>query len=219
LTAYLTELTKTDVAEFFRPNFWPNTPDILPEHLQYGGRAAFTARLILAATLGSSYGVYGPAFELMEHVARPETEEYLDNEKYEIRHWDVERPDSLRPLITRINRIRRENPCLQDNDSLEFHPTDNDAIICYSKRRGNNIVITAVNLDFYHRQSGWLELDPARLTIPTNATYQVHDQLSNARYLWNGPRGYVDLDPAGMPAHVFVVRYRVRSEADFDYFA
>jgi starch synthase (maltosyl-transferring) len=219
LTTYLTELTKTDVAEFFRPNFWPNTPDILPEHLQYGGRAAFMARLILAATLSSNYGIYGPAFELMERVARPEAEEYLDNEKYEIKHWHVDRPDSLRMLIRRINRVRRENPCLHDNASLEFHPTDNEALICYSKRRGDNIVITVVNLDFHHRQAGWLHLDHAKLAIPDGATYQVHDQISEARFLWSGARNYVELDPAGMPAHVFVVRYRVRSEADFDYFA
>jgi starch synthase (maltosyl-transferring) len=219
LTTYLTELTKTDVAEFFRPNFWPNTPDILPEHLQYGGRAAFMTRLVLAATLSSNYGVYGPAFELMEHVARPGAEEYLDNEKYEIKQWEVERPDSLRPLMTRLNQIRRENPCLHDNTSLEFHPTDNDALICYSKHDGSNIVITVVNLDPHHRQSGWLELDRAALGIPPGTTYQVHDQLSEARYLWSGSRNYVELDPAGMPAHVFVVRYRVRSEADFDYFA
>jgi starch synthase (maltosyl-transferring) len=219
LTTYLTELTKTAVAEFFRPSFWPNTPDILPEHLQYGGRAAFMARLILAATLSSNYGIYGPAFELMEHVARPGSEEYLDNEKYEIKHWDVDRAASLRALVTRINRIRRENPCLHDNTSLEFHPTDNEALICYSKHRGDNIVITVVNLDAHHRQSGWLELDRAKLAIPAGTTYQVHDQLSEARYLWSGSRNYVELDPAGMPAHVFVVRYRVRSEADFDYFA
>jgi len=218
-SSYLTELTRTEVAEYFRPNFWPNTPDILPEHLQYGGRAAFIARLVLAATLSSNYGIYGPAFELMEHVARPGAEEYLDNEKYELREWDVKRPDSLRVLITRINRVRRDNPSLHDNRSLEFHPTDNEALICYSKRKGDNIVITVVNLDAYHRQSGWLELDRSKLGIPADATYQVHDLLSDARYLWNGPRSYVDLDPAGMPAHVFLIRYRVRRESDFDYFA
>ena len=125
----------------------------------------------------------------------------------------------LRALIARINHIRRDNPCLHDNSSLEFHSTDNDALICYSKRRGDNIVITVVNLDYHHRQSGWLELDQSKLALPQGTTYQVHDQLSDARYLWSGPRSYVELDPGGMPAHVFVVRYRVRSEADFDYFA
>jgi starch synthase (maltosyl-transferring) len=218
-TTYLTELTKTEVAEFFRPNFWPNTPDILPEHLQYGGRGAFIARLILAATLSSNYGIYGPAFELMEHVPRPGTEEYVDNEKYEIRHWDVERTDSLRLLITRLNRIRREYACLHDNATLEFHPTDNEALLCYSKRRGDQAVIGVVNLDPHHRQTGWLNLDLEKLGIRAGASFQAHDLLSDARYMWSGSHNFVDLDPGGMPAHLFVVRHRVRTEADFDYFA
>jgi len=218
-TTYLTELTKSDVAEFFRPNFWPNTPDILPEHLQYGGRGAFIARLVLAATLSSNYGIYGPAFELMDHEARPGSEEYANNEKYELKQWAVERDDSLRALITRINQIRRDNPCLQDNASLEFHATDNEALLCYSKRRGDDIIVAVVNLDLHHRQTGWLQLDLTKLAIPEGSNFQVHDLLSNARYLWSGPRNYVELDPAGTPAHLFVVRHRVRSEADFDYFA
>ena len=216
---YLTELTKTDVAEFFRPNFWPNTPDILPEHLQYGGRGAFMARLVLAATLSSNYGIYGPAFELMDHVARPGAEEYLDNEKYELKHWDVDRVDSLRALITRINRIRRDYTCLHDNSTLEFHPTDNDALLCYSKQRDDQAIIVVVNLDHHHRHSGFMTLDLQKLGIREGASFQVHDLLSDARYLWSGARNYVELDPGGLPAHVFAVRYRVRSEADFDYFA
>src|SRR5205814_578829 len=121
LTQYLTELTRTDLREFFRPNLWPNTPDILTEYLQHGGRPAFVSRLILAATLGASYGLYGPAFELGEHMARePGSEEYLDSEKYEIRHWNLASPDNLEELIGRINQIRRENPALQDNDTLLF---------------------------------------------------------------------------------------------------
>jgi starch synthase (maltosyl-transferring) len=219
IETYLKELTKTEVAEFFRPNFWPNTPDILPEHLQYGGRGAFIARLVLAATLSSNYGIYGPAFELMDHVARPGAEEYIDNEKYELKHWNIERADSLRALIARINRIRKEHACLQDNTSLEFHPTDNESLICYSKRRDDQALIVVVNLDPHHRQSGWLHLDLEKLGIRDHTGYQVHDLLSYARYLWSGSRNYVELDPAGMPAHLFAIRYRVRSEADFDYFA
>lgn len=218
-TQYLSELTKTEVAEFFRPNFWPNTPDILPEHLQYGGRGSFMARLVLASTLSSNYGIYGPAFELMDHVARPGAEEYIDNEKYELKSWEVERPDSLRALITRINQIRRDYECLHDNATLEFHPTDNDTLLCYSKRRGDEAIVVVVNLDPHHRQSGFLNLDLAKLGVPADTTYQVHDLLSEARYLWSGSRNYVDLDPGGLPAHIFAIRYRVRSEADFDYFA
>lgn len=218
LTTYLTELTRTEVSEFFRPNFWPNTPDILPEHLQHGGRGAFQARLVLAATLSSNYGIYGPAFELMDHVARPGAEEYADNEKYQLRSWDLEQPDSLRDLIQRINQVRRENPCLHDNQSLTFHPTDNDTLICYSKRRGDDCVLCVVNLDPHHRQAGYVQLDLEALFLRPDAQFQVHDQISDARYLWNGSRNFVELDPQTLPAHVFLVRQRVRSEADFDYF-
>lgn len=218
-TQYLTELTKTEVREFFRPNFWPNTPDILPEHLQYGGRGAFMTRVILAATLSSNYGIYGPAFELMDHVARGGAEEYLDNEKYELKHWDVERPDSLRALIARINKIRREFECLHDNTTLEFHHTDNDTLLCYSKRRDDQAILVVVNLDPHHRQTGFVTLDLEKLGIRAGTTFQVHDLLSESRFLWSGPRNYIDLDPHGLPAHVFAIRYRVRSEADFDYFA
>lgn len=217
--SYMNELTKTEVAEFFRPSFWPNTPDILPEHLQYGSRGAFIARLVLASTLSSNYGIYGPAFELQEHVARPGSEEYLDNEKYELKHWDVTRADSLRGLITRLNQIRRDNPSLQHNDQLVFHPTDNENLICYSKRRGDNVLLMVVNLDAHHRQAGWLQLDLSELGVSETSSYQVHDLISDARYLWSGARNYVELDPAGLPAHVFAIRQRVRSEADFDYFA
>src|SRR5581483_10912340 len=134
LTEYFTELTRTKVREFFRPNLWPNTPDILHAHLQHGGRPAFMNRLVLAATLGASYGIYGPAFELCVNVPRePGSEEYLNSEKYEIKRWDIDHPDSLRPLITRMNRIRHENPALQANDGLVFHYTDNEALLCYSK--------------------------------------------------------------------------------------
>jgi starch synthase (maltosyl-transferring) len=218
LTEYLRELTRTEAAEFFRPNFWPNTPDILPEHLQHGGRGAFQARLILAATLSSNYGIYGPAYELMEHVPRPGAEEYADNEKYQLRSWNLERQDSLRDLIQIINQVRRTNPSLHDNSSLHFHPTDNDTLLCYSKRRGDNCVLCVVNLDPHHRQAGHVELDLAALGLHADGQYQVHDQVSQARYLWSGSRNYVELDPHVMPAHVFLIRQRVRSEADFDYF-
>src|SRR5207253_2573963 len=134
LIEYLTELTQTPVREFFRPNLWPNTPDILNEYLQHGGKPAFMARLVLAATLGASYGIYGPAFELMEHEPlRPGSEEYLNSEKYEIRDWDLERDDSLAPFVERVNRIRRANPALQTNERLWFLPVDNDQLIAYTK--------------------------------------------------------------------------------------
>jgi len=156
LTEYFTELTQTDVADFFRPNLWPNTPDILTEYLQTGGRPAFMIRLVLAATLGANYGIYGPAFELCENVARePGSEEYLNSEKYEIRNWNLQNPTSLKEFIGRVNRIRRENSALQSDRSLRFHPTDNEELICWSKRTEDhsNVILVVVNLDRHHTQS------------------------------------------------------------------
>ena len=222
LTQYLTELTRTSVREFFRPNFWPNTPDILTEYLQHGGRPAFMARLVLAATLSASYGIYGPAFELCEHrPLRPGSEEYLNSEKYEIRVWDLDRPDSLKDFIARVNRIRRENPALHDNANLTFHPVDNEQIICYSKSTADrsNVILVVVNLDPYHTQSGWVDLALDALELDPHQSFQVHDLLTDAYYLWHGPRNYVELNPHVAPAHVFKVRRKVLTERDFDYFA
>jgi len=221
LTQYFSELSQTEVREYLRPSLWPNTPDILTEYLQMGGRPAFMARLVLAATLGASYGIYGPAFELCEN--RPKefgSEEYLDSEKYEIKNWDISRPDSLKDFIARVNRIRRENPALHGNWSLRFHPIDNDQIICYSKQTEDcsNVIVVVVNLDPHHTQAGWVELSLSDLGINHRMTYQVHDLLSDARYLWHGHRNYVELNPGIVPAQIFRVRHRVRTERDFDYF-
>lgn len=217
LQRYLHELTRTEVAEFFRPSFWPNTPDILPEELQYGGRPAFVARLVLAATLSSHYGIYGPAFELMDHVAREGAGEYLDNEKYELKRWQLDAPESLRRVIGAVNRIRREHAALHDNTSLRFHETDNDMLIAYSKSSGEDAVLVVVNLDPRHKQSGWVQLDVAALELATDRPFQLHDLLGGGRYLWHGPRNYVEIDPNTMPAQIFAIRRRVRSERDFDY--
>ncbi len=218
LTEYFTELTQTELAEYFRPSLWPNTPDILPEQLQYGGRPAFIARVVLAATLGGNYGVYGPAFELMESAARDDSGEYRDNEKYEIKRWNIERPDSLSPLLTRLNAIRRDNPALHGDRSLLFHPTDNEMLLCYSKHAGDNVIVVVVNLDVHHVQSGFIELDLAGLGIAQGGAYQAHDLLTGARFLWTSARNYVELDPQASPAHVLRIRHRLRSEHDFDYF-
>jgi len=221
LMQYFTELTQGEGREYFRPNCWPNTPDILTEYLQFGGRPAFLARLVLAATLSANYGIYGPAFELTEHEPRePGSEEYLNSEKYEIRHWDLEREDSLRLFIARVNGIRRDNPALHSDWSLRFHPIGNEQMICYSKSsdEGANVILTVVNLDPYHTQSGWVELDLEALGVDEQGPYQVHELLSGARYLWHGARNFVQLDPSSVPAHVFRLRRRVRTERDFDYF-
>jgi starch synthase (maltosyl-transferring) len=221
LTSYLTELTQTPVREFFRANQWPNTPDILTEFLQIGSRAAFTIRLLLAATLGANYGIYGPAFELLEsRPARPGSEEYLDSEKYQIRHWDLERPDSLRELITLVNRARHENPALQNDWTLAFHPVSNDQLICYSKRSmdGTNLIVTVVNLDPHHTQAGFVELPLDEFKIEEDRAYQAHDLLTGAHYVWTGRRNYVELNPESLPGHIFRIRKRMRAEADFEYF-
>jgi starch synthase (maltosyl-transferring) len=222
LTEYFTELNQTEVREFFRPNAWPNTPDILTEQLQYGGRPAFLSRLALAATLCANYGIYGPAFELMDHRARQHgSEEYLDSEKYQLRDWNRDDPDSLREFIARVNRIRRQNPALQQDHTLRFHPTSNDQIICYSKvtRDFANVVVVTVNLDFYNRQSAVIDLDLRLLGLDRDQTFQVHDLLTGARYSWHGARNYVELDPAVVPVHIFMIQKTQRTEVDFETYA
>jgi starch synthase (maltosyl-transferring) len=222
LTDYFTELARGPGREYFRPSVWPNTPDILHETLQFGGRPAFMARLVLAATLAASYGIYGPAFELMEAVPRePGSEEYRDSEKYQLRHWNLERADSLREFVALVNRIRRDNPALHADGSLRFFPTDNEQLICYAKSsdKGDNLIVVVVNLDPRNAHSGWIELDLGWLGIDPALQYQMHDLLTGARFLWQGARNFVMLDPNRAPAHVFRLRRRVHREQDFDYFA
>ncbi|MDH3495188.1 MAG: alpha-1,4-glucan--maltose-1-phosphate maltosyltransferase [Gemmatimonadota bacterium] len=219
LEEYLTELTRTDVREFFRPNLFANTPDILPEYLQYGGRPAFMARLVLAATVGASYGIYS-GFELAENAARPGSEEYQDSEKYEIRRREWDQRGTLHDYIARVNAIRREQPALRTNEWLTFHAVDNEQLLCYSKRTADraDVMVMVVNLDPHHPHDGWVELPLAALGIDPEETYQMHDLLGGGRYLWHGARNYVRLDPAQSPAQVFRLRRRVRTERDFDYF-
>lgn len=213
---YLTELVHTEVPNFYRPNFWPNTPDILPPYLRE--RRVFEARLVLASTLVASYGIYGPAFELMANVPHPNRDEYKDNEKYEIKAWDHDADHSLKPLITRINRIRRENPALHRNRNLRFLPVDNESLIAYSKQEDDNIIVVVVNLDPHHVQSGFLELPLEDLGLSPDEPYMLHDLLDDSRYYWEGNRNYVELNPHKFPAHVFRVSRRVRREQDYDYF-
>jgi starch synthase (maltosyl-transferring) len=208
LTQYMLELTTTPVREYFRPNFWPNTPDILPGHLQTGGLPAFRSRLVLATTLSANYGIYGPAFELGDNTpAKPGSEEYLNSEKYEIKTWDLQNPASLKPLITRLNQIRIANPALQSNERLHFHPTDNPSLICYSKRTadGSNRILVVVNLDPFLVQAGWVNLDLDVLGLASGDTFEVYDLLADHSYRWKGSRNYVVLRPAEAPAHVFRV--------------
>ncbi|MGA2535974.1 MAG: alpha-1,4-glucan--maltose-1-phosphate maltosyltransferase [Terracidiphilus sp.] len=221
IAAYLTELAQAPVRDFFRANQWPNTPDILTEFLQIGGRAVFSIRLLLAATLGSNYGIYGPAFELMEHVpVRRGSEEYLDSEKYEIRHWDLESADSLHPLIAVVNAIRNDNTALQNDWSIRFYSTENEQLICYSKESEDrsNLILVVVNLDPHYTQSGFVTVPLEELEIPRERGYEAEDLLTGARYMWNGPRNYIELNPAHLPGHILKIHRRLKIETDFDYF-
>jgi starch synthase (maltosyl-transferring) len=206
LEQYMAELHQGDSADYFRPNLWPNTPDILTETLQRGGRGAFMARLVLAATMASSYGIYGPPFELQEHEPRgPGSEEYLHSEKYEVRHWDLTARHSLADFVARVNAVRRANPALQHDRNLEVWWSDNEALVAFSRRHGENRVLVIVNVDPYHRQSGWVGFDPATLGLDPGRPYVAHDQLTDARYHWQGGRNFVMLDPSIVPAHVLVL--------------
>jgi starch synthase (maltosyl-transferring) len=214
LQLYLEEITQPPVSDFFQPNFWPNTPDILHKSLREGGRPAFVQRLILAATLTANYGIYGPAYELGENApAKPalgktESEEYLNSEKYEIRQRDRHAPGTLVPLITQLNQIRRANRALQSNGSLTFHKSENASVLCYSKSTDDleNIVLVAINLDPFQEQGSWLELDLAALGIRTDEEFTVEDLLTGVNYTWHGAWNYVALRPQPQPAHIFRLR-------------
>jgi starch synthase (maltosyl-transferring) len=206
LTEYMKELTQTEVREFFRPNFWPNTPDILHAFLQHNGQPGFKLRLVLAATLTANYGIYGPAFEVCENRAlREGSEEYLDSEKYQIRSWDLNSPYTIKDMVARVNHIRREHPALQSNNSIRFHQIDNEQIICYTKQSENlsDVMLMVVNLDPHHTQSGWICLPLESLGIKPDQPYQVHDLLNDAQYTWEGAFNYVELNPHVTPAHIF----------------
>jgi starch synthase (maltosyl-transferring) len=210
---YMNELSRPPVSDFFRPNLWPNTPDILHRTLQEGGRPAFAQRVILAATLAASYGIYGPAYELAENIpasppaGKTETEEYLNSEKYEIRQRDRNVSGSLVPLITKLNKIRRANSALQSNDLLHFHKIDNPNLICYSKATSGfeNLILIVVNLDAFYQQSGWTELDLGNLNLLPNEKFIVRDLLNGEQFAWTGRRNYVALQPDIRPAHIFRV--------------
>lgn len=218
LTEYFIELTTPPVREFFRPNLWPNTPDILTESLQTGGRPAFVQRIVLAATLGASYGIYGPPFEQMESLPRePGSEEYLNSEKYELRRWDFNRPNTLAPVIATLNRARHENPALQRDHTLRFHAIENPQIIAYSKVwpppsgdagarvTPSNIILTVVNLDTRWAQAGMVQVPLRDWGIGEHAYYTVRDLLTDVAYTWRGEWNYVELNPATAVAHVFRV--------------
>ena len=210
LIDYFTELTQTEMKEYFRGNLWPNTPDILPVPLQEGGPPAFRIRAVLAATLSSVYGIYS-GFELCENAALPGREEYLDSEKYQWKARDWNAPGNIKPLITRLNRIRRENRALQFYDNLRFYPAENDSILFYGKATlaRENIIFIAVNLDPAQMQSSFVEIPLENFGLSDDEEYQMHDLLTDTRYTWRGRRNYVELNPhLEQAAHVFRLRRR-----------
>jgi starch synthase (maltosyl-transferring) len=205
LTEYLTELSQTEVREFYQPNFFTNTPDILHEFLQRGGRPAFQIRLILAATLSPSYGIYS-GFELCENDAVPDTEEYLNSEKFEIKVRDWNRPGNLNELIARVNRIRNENAALHDLTNVRFLGAENANILFCMKATADksNVLLIAVNLDPFHTQDAVVWVPLADIGVRAGESYDVEDLLTGARYRW-GERNFVRLSPDGPPAHILRV--------------
>ncbi|NTW68673.1 MAG: alpha-1,4-glucan--maltose-1-phosphate maltosyltransferase [Chlorobiaceae bacterium] len=214
LQAYLHELTTSELRHFMRPNFWPNTPDILPDELQSGNRTTFTIRMVLAATLSSNYGMYGPAYELCEHLpVAAGKEDYLDSEKYEIKQWDLDRPGNIRAEITRINRIRKDNAALQQTNEISFvrieasEGHEDDYLMGYVKRSADNsnIILTVVNLDHSNTRGGWLRFPLELFGLSHQHPFKVEDLLSGMSYDWNGEWNYVEVNPWVMPAHIFRV--------------
>jgi len=206
---YLEEITRPPVSDFFRPNFWPNTPDILHADLQTGIAAAFEARLVLAAGLSASYGIYGPAYELSEREPRePGSEEYLDSEKYQQRTWDLTGGARLRGLIRRVNAARRDHPALQTNERLMFHDVDNPNLLCWSKHTPDrrDVILCVVNFDYHATQSGAFDLDLDALGLPPDAPFEVIDILDDKSYVWGGAHQWVELDPDIRAAHLFRLR-------------
>ena len=207
LEEYVNELTKTDQRYYFRPNFWPNTPDILPPLLTYGGENAHILRVLLAATLSSNYGLYGPVYEFGLNKPRPGKEEYIDNEKYEVRHWDWDQYTRIREIITRINKIRKQNPAFHSTWNISLVETTNDQVICYTKndKKNRNALIMAANLDLFNTQGAHVRIPVSDLGIDPDKPYIVHDLLSGSRYHWQNEWNYVELNPYEMPVHVFKV--------------
>ncbi len=217
---YHSELTQGPMKEYFRGNLFATTPDILPVFLQEGGRPAFIIRATLAATLASVYGMYS-GFELCENRALPGKEEFLDSEKYEIRAWDWDRPGHITPLITKLNHIRKANPALHEYHNLEFYQADNDRVLFYGKSTPDlaNIILVVVNLDPFQKQHSFVHVPVERLGLKADETYQMHDLLTDKRFLWRGAKNYVEFNPHGTMVHVFRLRRWLKKENDFDYFS
>lgn len=220
LTEYVKQLTGPSMRYYFRPNFWVNTPDILPEHLQIGKKASFLSRLLLAATLSSNYGMYGPAFELMLSEAIEGKEEYKDSEKYEIKNWSSEEKSRIDDFISLVNQIRKDNPALQDTYNLKFFFIPNDFLLAFGKYDINekNYLIVVISLDYENVQRGMLEIPLDSLGISEDKPFMVHELLTNHRYIWQGTRQYIEIRPYEVPGHIFKVLPAMHREENFDYY-
>lgn len=220
LTQYINELNQAEISDFFRPNFWPTTPDILPQYLQFGDQRAFAVRLVLAATLSSSYGIYGPSFELTENQAFPGKEEYLNSEKYEIKHWDWNKGERIRNLISDLNRIRQLNPAFHDFKNTRFCQVDNDYLLFYMKTMDNisDTFFVIINLDPFHTQSGQMHIPVSELGISRVQSYLLKDQLNGERFVFSGESNCISIDPNKTPAYLFRLYQQVSKETSFDYY-
>jgi len=221
LTEYLLDITQSQVKDFFRPNFWPNTPDILSEYLQADSQPAFIIRFILASTLSSNYGIYGPPYEKFINKAVPGKEEYYDSEKYAIKNWLAgEVKDSNRKLMTAINRIREENPEFHQTNNIRFLPVENSQILYYAKfnEQKTNAILIVVNLDPNYTQSGWIKVPLYELGISPEQSFLAHDLLGGGQYIWQGEYNYVELNPHILPAHIIKIKKYLKKENQFDYF-
>jgi len=221
LTEYLLEITQSQVKDFFRPNFWPNTPDILSEYLQADSQPAFIIRFILASTLSSNYGIYGPPYERFINKAIPGKEEYYGSEKYEIKKWLPEEvKESTRTLITTINKIRKENQEFQKTNNIRFLPVENSQLLYYAKfnEQETNAILVVVNLDPNYTQSGWIKVPLNELGISTEQSFLAQDLLGGGQYIWQGEYNYVELNPHILPAHIIKIKKYLKKENQFDYF-
>ncbi|MEP2935324.1 MAG: alpha-1,4-glucan--maltose-1-phosphate maltosyltransferase [Gilvibacter sp.] len=206
LIEYVEELTKTDQRYFFRPNFWPNTPDINPWALQSGNEAIHLQRYFMAATLSSNTGIYGPVFEFMQGDALPGKEEYMDSEKYEVRHWDWEAKNKVTTLITRINQARRDHASLQQTNNIEFLEVENEHLLAFYKYddQGSCETLMVVNLDPHYTQNGWVKLPLDKMGVTAGHQIRVRDVITDSSYLWDKEWNFIELHPA-LPFHLFKI--------------
>lgn len=205
LTEYMNELVFGPSRNYFRPNFWPNTPDILPYHLQHQGENIFIIRLALAATLSSNYGIYGPAYEWHDNIPMPGKEEYFNSEKYEIKHHDWKKTNRMTDIIAILNAARKNNKALQSTWNLQFCTIDNENLLGYLKATDDlsNIILLIVNLDAHSRQSAYVQLPLSKLKINGRVNVKAHDIVTDEQYTWTQEWNYIELDPYKMPFHLF----------------